>query len=325
MDPLTDLVDTPRARGAFLLRVTMRAPWSVRVADEAPLTVVALTAGSASYQPDDEPPVALRAGDVLLVRGPGAYVVADRAHRPAQAVIHPGGRCETPDGVSLELPMRQGVRSWGNDATGADAMLVGTYLAAGEVGARILRSLPREVLLRAGDGRSERVSRLVEILAEEVPQDGLGQASLLDRLLDALVVAGVREWFASPGVRAPEWLSANGDPVVRRALSLLHDDPAAPWTVASLARAVGMSRAGLARRFSDGVGEPPMGYLAGWRLALAADRLRESDDTVSAVARSVGYASPFTFSTAFKRRYGVSPQGWRRTPAAAPTLAQVAP
>jgi AraC-like DNA-binding protein len=86
--------------------------------------------------------------------------------------------------------------------------------------------------------------------------------------------------------------------------------------VASLAAEVGMSRAALARRFIDRVGEPPIAYLTGWRLALAADLLREPDATVGAVARRVGYTSPFTFSTAFKRHYGVSPQEHRHAAAA---------
>jgi AraC-like DNA-binding protein len=103
---------------------------------------------------------------------------------------------------------------------------------------------------------------------------------------------------------------------------MLHDDPARPWTVAALAAAVGVSRAALARRFTTLVGEPPMVYLTGWRLALAADLLREPDATVAAVARRVGYGSPFALSAAFKRVRGVSPQQHRRrvpAPVAAPS------
>ena len=80
-----------------------------------------------------------------------------------------------------------------------------------------------------------------------------------------------------------------------------------------MAGGVGVSRAALARRFADEVGEPPMAYLTGWRLALAADRLRDSDETIAAVSRTVGYSSPFTFSTAFKRQHGQSPLGWRQS------------
>ncbi|MEW2084025.1 AraC family transcriptional regulator [Streptomyces sp. NPDC005283] len=102
-----------------------------------------------------------------------------------------------------------------------------------------------------------------------------------------------------------------GDPVVGRALRLLQDDPAHSWTVASLAAKCGVSRAGLARRFHELVGEPPMAYLTGWRLALAADLLRESDATVEAVARKVGYSGSFALSAAFET-------GTRHQPAGAP-------
>ena len=311
MDPLSALVRAPRALDAFLLRVVMEPPWSVRVQDRAPLTVMALTSGTATLRSDAlthrGSDVALVEGDVVLVRGPEPYVVADGRGTAPQAVIHPGGRCETPDGTSLELPLRQGVRTWGNAAGGTDTMLVGTYERAGEVGARLLAPLPPVVLLRADAPRSPLLGSLVEVLAAEVVTDGLGQAGLLDRLLDALVVAACREWSVSAG---PAW--AGDDPVVVRALALLHDGPDHPWTVASLAREVGLSRASLARRFTEAVGEPPMTYLTGWRLALAADRLRDTDATVTAVSRAVGYASPFTFSTAFKRRYGRGPLAWRQ-------------
>jgi AraC-like DNA-binding protein len=88
-------------------------------------------------------------------------------------------------------------------------------------------------------------------------------------------------------------------------------EPAHAWTVAELAARSGVSRAALGRRFTDLVGEPPMAYLAGWRLALAADLLREPDATIAAVARRVGYGSPFALSAAFKRVRGISPRQHR--------------
>src|SRR5262245_38612074 len=116
MDPLTQVLDAPRARDAFLLRVTMSPPWSVLIKDQAPLAVVAVTSGEAWFEPHSGETLRLDAGDVMLIPGPDPYVVADRAGRAPQAVIHPGQRCETPSGESLELPMHQGVRSWGNRA-----------------------------------------------------------------------------------------------------------------------------------------------------------------------------------------------------------------
>jgi AraC-like DNA-binding protein len=96
------------------------------------------------------------------------------------------------------------------------------------------------------------------------------------------------------------------------ALRLIYHRPEQPWTVATLAGAVGCSRAVLARRFTEAVGEPPISFLTGWRLALAADLLRSSEDTIAAVARQVGYSTPFAFSSAFKRAYGISPNEHRR-------------
>ncbi len=125
-----------------------------------------------------------------------------------------------------------------------------------------------------------------------------------------MLITALRTWFDRPGA-APAWYAAAGDPVVGPALRLLRNDPARPWTVARLAAEVGVSRAALARRFTELVGEPPMTFLTGWRLALAADLLREPDATLAAVARRVGYGSPFALSTAFRRERGVSPRAHR--------------
>jgi AraC-like DNA-binding protein len=99
--------------------------------------------------------------------------------------------------------------------------------------------------------------------------------------------------------------------VIGRALRLMQHNPAHPWTVAALAGQIGVSRAALARRFTELVGEPPMSYLTGWRLAIAADLLREPEATIDAVARQVGYSSGFALSAAFKRVRGVSPREHR--------------
>src|SRR4029450_7506304 len=151
-------------------------------------------------------------------------------------------------------------------------------------------------------------SPLIPLLGEEIVKDEPGQEVVLDRLLDLLLIAVLRAWFSRPEAEAPAWYRAYGDPVVGRALRLLHNHPAHPWTVAELATEIGVSRAALARRFSELVGEPPMAFLTGWRLALAADLLREPDATVGAVARQVGYGSPFALSAAFKRVRGGSPR-----------------
>ena len=304
MDAIAGLLDGPRARGAFLLRSTMDPPWSLRIEDEAPLTLVAVVRGDASIVRAGEGTVSLQAGDVAIVTGPEPYVVADDPATAPQAVIGPDQRCTTPGGDALALMRDLGVRTWGNSPDGSTVLLTGTYLLGGEVSRRVLRALPPLLVLRAGALDSP----FVPLLAAEIVKDEPGQEAVLDRLLDLLLIAVLRGWFARPDADAPAWYRAYGDPVVGRALHLLHNDPARPWTVAELATATAVSRAALARRFNELVGEPPMTFLTGWRIALAADLLLEPGATIGSVAREVGYGSPFALSTAFKRVRGISPR-----------------
>ncbi|MEO3799476.1 AraC family transcriptional regulator [Nonomuraea sp. B1E8] len=301
MDQLAALLDGPRARGAFLLRSVLDPPWSLRIQDEAPLSVIAQVSGESWIVLDGRAPARLLPGEVAVVRGPEPYTVADHPGTEPQVVIHPGQHCATPDGRPLAGTMDLGVRTWGNDPDGGTVLLTGTYNLEGAVSRRLLEALPRLIEQPGGP--------IIALLTDEIVKDEPGQEAVLDRLLDVLLIAVLRAWFATH--EAPGWFRAMGDPVVGRAMRMMHNDPARPWTVAGLAAEVGVSRASLARRFTELVGEPPMAFLTGWRLALAADLLREPGTTIGSVARKVGYGSPFALSAAFKRVHGVSPQEHR--------------
>ncbi|MET8026964.1 AraC family transcriptional regulator [Streptomyces avermitilis] len=307
MDALAGLLEGPRARGAFMIRACFDPPWCIRVEDRAPLTIMLVVRGDAWVMPDGQERMLLRAGDLAIARGPDPYTCADDPATEPRAVILPGGGCAYPDGRSLKGHWDLGVRSWGDRLDGSTVLLIGTYLMQGEISGRLLDALPPLLSLTSREWECP----LTPILAEEIVRDEPGQEVVLDRLLDLLVIAALRAWFSRPEAEAPAWYRALADPVVGRVLRLVQDDPAHPWTVASLAAKAGVSRAALARRFTELVGEPPMAYLTGWRLALAADRLRDSEDTIGAIAHQVGYGSAFALSTAFKRVYGVSPQEHR--------------
>jgi AraC-like DNA-binding protein len=308
MDALAAFLDGPRAQAAFLMKVVLEPPWSMRIEDEAPLTVVAITHGQAWLVHRAMPgPVALSAGDVLIVRGPDHYVMANGPDVKPTIVIDAAQNCRALDGRSLIEAMDLGVRTWGNHAEGTDVMLVGAYQTEGEVSRWVFDALPEVVVLRA----TEWDSPVVPLLAVEIVKEEPGQQVVLDRLLDLMLVTALRAAFASDAVQVPAWFSASADPVVGRVIRLMQNEPSQPWTVASLAAAVGVSRALLARRFHELVGEPPMSFLTSWRMALAADLIVAGDTSVGAVAREVGYGSPFTFSTAFKRAYGLSPKAYR--------------
>jgi AraC-like DNA-binding protein len=302
MDSIAGLLDGPRARGAFLLRSSMDPPWSLRIEDEAPLTVVAMVRGDAWIATGDET-VHLRTGDVGIALGPGHYTVADDPATAPQVVIAPGQVCTTITGEKVGPMTDLGTRTWGNSPDGEDVLLTGTYILETEISRRLLAALPPLLVLRD----QEWDSPLVGLMADEIVKDDPGQEAVLDRLLDVLLVAILRAWFARPEAGAPGWYRAHGDPVVGGALRLMQADPARAWTVAALASETGISRAALARRFHELVGEPPMTFLTGWRLALAADLLREPGATVASVADQVGYGSAFALSTAFKRVRGISP------------------
>ncbi|WP_099898877.1 AraC family transcriptional regulator [Streptomyces sp. TLI_171] len=307
MDALTALLTGPRAQGAFLLRSVFDPPWSIRIEDRAPLTVLTPVRGGGWIVPDTGPPVPLRTGDLAIVRGPEPYTVADRPETAPQVVIHPGQVSTTVDGARMCEELDQGVRTWGTTRDAATVLLSGTYQLHGEVSGRLLRALPQVLRLTA----EEWGSPLVALLEAEIGRDEPGQEAVLDRLLDLLLISALRCWFARDSGLAPAWYRAHSDPVVGRALGLLHADPARAWTVTELAAQCGASRAALARRFTELVGEPPMAYLTDWRLAQAADLLAEPDATLGAVARRVGYGSGFALSAAFKRVRGISPQQFR--------------
>ena len=290
----------------------MDPPWSVRIEDQAPLSVVSVVRGQAWVIPDDDAPVRLGTGSVAVMRGPDPYSFGDDPTTAAQVIIHPGQHCTTPDGQDLAQAMDLGVRSWGNSPAGSTLMLIGTYERHSEIGQHLLSVLPQLLVMPADAWDSP----LLPVLAEEIVKDEPGQAAVLDRLLDLLLVAVLRAWFSQHQAQAPGWYRAQGDPVVGRALRMLQNSPAQPWTVATLAREIGVSRAALARRFAELVGEPPMTFLTAWRLTLAADLLREPGATIGAVARQVGYSSPFALSAAFKRVRGVSPKQHRAAAAA---------
>ncbi|MER6028800.1 AraC family transcriptional regulator [Streptomyces sp. NPDC001851] len=309
MDVLSDLLHRARARNAQIRRLIQRPPWSMTFADAPTLTVVATLGGYASVRLDDDPqptPVRLAAGDIALISGTDRYTIADAPDTPPQVVIRGGKKHVIDSGTAARQNL--GPRTYGDGLPGATTLLRGAYELRGDVGERLLDMLPPLAVVPAGP----RTRAALDLLAAEVAHDEPGQDAVLNRLLDLVLVLALRAWCARPQARLPSWYRALATPYVGDALRLLHEAPAHRWTVAELASRVGQSRAAFAARFTRVVGEPPLTYLTGWRMALAADLLRDTEETVAAVAREVGYADAFAFSVAFKRARGVSPSDWRR-------------
>ena len=180
------------------------------------------------------------------------------------------------------------------------------------ISTQVFSLLPDLVHIRAqhgGDGLDD----TIRLLGRELVQRQVATTVVLDSLVDILLVQVLRAWLqAAPEERPePSWLGALRDPVVGPAVSLLHAEPERDWTNAALAHELAVSPATLSRRFAGVLGEPPGAYLTRWRMDLAARRLRDSDDSLECVARSVGYTSVYAFSRAFSRARSVPPGRYR--------------
>ncbi|MGY1857290.1 cupin domain-containing protein [Modestobacter sp. SYSU DS0290] len=324
MDAVSDVLRGVRAQGSLFGRSILTPPWSLRFVDGAPLTLCTLVSGAGWIVPEGEPPQRIGAYDTVLVRGPGTFSFVDEVDTDAVPILC-GVECATPEqgGTRHRLgwhdpgePSERGAGASGDSGRGdaATTLIVGAYPLRSEISRQLVEALP--VLLRVGAGGS--ADPVLDHLAAEAAIDAPGQQVVLDRLLDWMLVCTLREYFDRPGARPPAWWAAQRDLVAGEALRVLHAEPAAPWTVAALAERTGVSRATLAKRFADRVGEPPMTYLTRWRMALAADLLLDRPDaTIAEVARTVGYSDPFGFSAAFKRVRGVNPSEFRGAAAAA--------
>ncbi|CAN7155784.1 AraC family transcriptional regulator [Terrabacter sp. LjRoot27] len=312
MDTLSTVMDGHRARGASLLRCEMRAPWSLRVEDEAALGLVVMVSGSARLVPTHGSPIRLDAGDLALVKGTHPWVFADDAATEPTVVIEPGNVCRSLTGEHLAVSLGLGTRTWGNagDGPGDTTFLTASWELASQVTGRLLDALPDVAVVPADEGDPT----LSGLLAREVQRDLPGQDVVLDRLVDLVLIGAVRQWFSRDESSAPSWWSAGSDPLVGRALGAMQDEPGHAWTLDALAAHVHVSRATLSRRFTELVGQSPMAYLTHWRLARAADLLRTGSLSVEQVAHAVGYANAFAFSAAFKREHGTSPRAFRSAP-----------
>lgn len=313
MDMMAEVLDGVRSAGALVGRSLLSRPWSLRFEESASMTLVTMLRGDAWVDPGDgwgDNPVHLRAGDIGIVTGLAPFTVTSEQHCtcPPVWIQTAEGTCTDEGGNVLgDAEIGLGTRTWGHSADGEHTLLSGTYATGSRVAGRLLAALPRVLVVPEESVHSGALA----MLEAEMAVEQSGQEVVIDRLLDLVLVGALRDWFAGREAEAPGWYRATSDPVVGPALKAIHDAPADPWTVESLASQARVSRAAFARRFSEVMGEPPISYLTSWRLCMAADLLTDTRDTVDAVARRVGYSGAFAFSQAFTREYGERPGRFR--------------
>ena len=179
----------------------------------------------------------------------------------------------------------------------------------------LLEILPSAIHLEAaGSAQPEWMQATLRLIAVEARELRPGGEAVITRLADILVVQTIRSWLDTDPAAQTGWLGALHDRQIGRAIALIHREPARPWTVASLAHELAMSRSAFAARFTELVGEPVMHYVARWRMQVALGSLRDEGATVAELANQLGYRSEAAFARAFKRVMGVPPGSVRRRP-----------
>ncbi|POM26667.1 Regulatory protein SoxS [Actinomadura rubteroloni] len=301
MDPLTDVLALAQVRGTVAATLHAGEGWGLDIANVPGAAFHAVTAGTAWLDVDGASPRRLMPGDLVLLP-------AGTRHRLSS---DPGASCEPFDHVAARQALATGGRLTVGDGAPATRVLCASYRQDAAVNAPLLGLLPPLIHLPADPDRP--TDHVLRLLGHEIASPRTGAATVLDRLLDVLLVHIIRAWLDTEDAEPARasWLTALRDPLVAEALAALHADPARAWTLDGLATRLAVSRATLARRFAARAGQPPLAYLTRWRMELAAHRLRTTADPIGPIARSVGYTSEYAFNRAFHRVCGVTPGRYR--------------
>lgn len=311
---LADLLDAMRLETVLHGRFELGAPWGLQFRDSDAARIVVVGRGGALLEMDGAAPLSLSAGDLALLPHGGAYSLRHAEGAP----LTPMGEAECRR-VLTQGPIRLG----GN---GIRTTLVAGAFRFGTAHRTLLfEQLPRTIHVAADDpAAAPSLASTVQLFIAESASRSPGAPVIINRLADILLVQAIRAYIGGSECRE-HGLRALADPQIGKALALMHERPAEPWTVESLAAAVALSRSGFAARFSELVGEPPLEYLARWRMTKAAQLLRESELSLSEIAGRTGYLSEASFNRAFKRWEGVAPGAYRRTCSAHAPLEAPAP
>ncbi|MBA2807748.1 AraC family transcriptional regulator [Streptomyces sp. KM273126] len=305
MDVVSDAISVVHLGHPASHRVRTRGSWCARLDPYDGAGFYVVLKGNCWLLPDGGAPVPLGVGDAVLLPHGAGHVIADS---PVDAAV--AQEKAVPFGQWLEETGKTGQTGPrvqpDHDET---EMLCGKYWLDCSRIHPLMAELPEIVHLPNRVGRHLELRAAIDLLAGELDERQPGSCIALPNLLDLLLVYMIRSWMTETTSGA--WPSALGDPVTAAALRALHSNPAAPWSNDRLAAEAGVSRPTLARRFTTLVGRPPMAYLTWWRLILAATLLRDTPDTLAAIADRVGYGSPYALSHAFQREFGTTPGRYR--------------
>lgn len=329
MDALSEILHSVKLEGALFYNAEFTCPWGVRSASSREIAAFFrkpgkhvimyhfLTQGRAHCEVEHTTHgVDLAPGDIVVCPHGDAHILSNG--RPS-SILDNGKHLKEVFSRGMELARHGG----GGEAT----QLVCGYMECDREFSKIfLGGLPPVFKVNVrNDNSGQWLENSLRFSAKEALSNRAGSNAVLARLSEALFAETMRRYMAELPEHQTGWLAGARDPWVGAALALLHRSPDSPWTVASLAREVGISRSVLAERFRHFLGEPPMTYLSRWRLQLGARMLTSTSYSVARICGQVGYESEPAFNRAFKREFGCPPARFRTQARSAHKTAPSAP
>jgi len=306
VDVLADIFEAIQLKGTLYFRTHFSPPWGTTVPRHSHAARFHyVVRGSAWICVENQEPIALSEGDFVLIPAGASHVLADqetRAAPPLEVVLESVGY----NGEGL-LTVGEG------DPAAATQLICGHFTFGNGADHAILRALPALVRITPEQQRSRAwFKEVLGLLVREVFNGEPGALATVSRLSESLFIEAIR-LEGEKNAELGRLLAGFSDERIGRAISIMHKQPAHPWTVDDLAREVGMSRTRFADLFHELIGMGPVSYLTEWRLQRAAVALRTNHRTIAEIARLSGYSSQAAFARAFKERFGQSPKTFRET------------
>jgi AraC-like DNA-binding protein len=324
MDVLSEVLRAVKLRGALFFNGEFSSPWCLRSAPSPPAVSYLSSLVGDSEAADFEPPRLIIFH--FLTEGHAYARLPDGPREdlgPGDIVILPHGDEHFIGNGSPEKPvdsfktfaknLTEGLKAVRFGGGGEIARFVCGFMACEpRLSEVFLSGLPPLLKVRVGEEPSGQwLEHSIRFSVEQASGSSAGSGLVIAKLAEVLFVETLRCYVNTLPPSETGWLAGTRDRFVGQALALLHSKPSHPWTIPELAKHTGLSRSRLADRFHHFLGQPPMAYLAQWRVKLGADLLQATDDSVAAVAAAVGYGSEAAFNRAFKREFGCPPAQFR--------------
>jgi len=315
MDVLSEVLKAVKLDGAVFFNGEFSTPWCAREPDACTMATYLsvqskhviifhlVTEGNAYISLErDARRVPLVSGDIVVLPHGQAHVMGN-------------GPPVTPMETAAQLSriVSEGLRLYRFGRGGEVTKLICGYMTCDpQLSRMLLAGLPEIIKINIRDEASGRwLEDTLRYSVDHAEASGPGGAAVVAKLSEALFVETLRRFISALPPAQTGWLAGVREPDIGRALAILHREPAQPWTIASLANEVGLSRSVLAERFRHYLSETPIGYLTRWRMHLAAQLLTSTSKSVAEVAGDVGYESEPSFNRAFKRAFGIPPARFR--------------